>query len=159
MYTTLQIEEKNNYLIARLDRGKANPVNWQMVDDIRQLLRAVAQNEAQKGLILTGKPHFFTAGVDIVELYYSDEEKVATFWRDFNYLIKEMTAFPKPLITAITGHSPAGGCIFAICSDYRIMAEGKYRIGLNEVPVGIITAILGGPFFLWLLFRKKNTAC
>lgn len=28
-----------------------------------------------------------------------------------------------------------------------------------EVPVGIITAILGGPFFLWLLFRKKNTAC
>jgi len=24
-----------------------------------------------------------------------------------------------------------------------------------EVPVGIITAIIGGPFFLWLLFRGR----
>ena len=27
-----------------------------------------------------------------------------------------------------------------------------------EVPVGIITALLGGPFFLWLLIQKKNTS-
>lgn len=27
-----------------------------------------------------------------------------------------------------------------------------------EVPVGIITAILGGPFFLWLLFRKRRSS-
>ncbi len=26
-----------------------------------------------------------------------------------------------------------------------------------EVPVGIVTAILGGPFFLWLLFSKKKS--
>jgi iron complex transport system permease protein len=24
-----------------------------------------------------------------------------------------------------------------------------------EVPVGVVTAILGGPFFLWLLVRKS----
>ena len=42
------------------------------------------------------------------------------------------------MVTAITGHSPAGGCIMAICCDYRVMAEGDYIIGLNEVPVGII---------------------
>ena len=42
------------------------------------------------------------------------------------------------MITAISGHSPAGGCVLALCSDYRVMAEGKYIIGLNEVPVGII---------------------
>ncbi|MGE9271646.1 MAG: iron chelate uptake ABC transporter family permease subunit, partial [Verrucomicrobiales bacterium] len=24
-----------------------------------------------------------------------------------------------------------------------------------EVPVGIVTALLGGPFFLWLLFRRN----
>jgi iron complex transport system permease protein len=25
-----------------------------------------------------------------------------------------------------------------------------------EIPVGIITAMLGGPFFLWLLFRRNG---
>jgi ABC-type Fe3+-siderophore transport system permease subunit len=24
-----------------------------------------------------------------------------------------------------------------------------------EIPVGVITALLGGPFFLWLLLRHK----
>ncbi|MFT7588925.1 MAG: 3,2-trans-enoyl-CoA isomerase, partial [Limisphaerales bacterium] len=33
---------------------------------------------------------------------------------------------------------PAGGCLMAIAADYRVMAEGKYTIGLNEVAVGII---------------------
>jgi enoyl-CoA hydratase/carnithine racemase len=49
-----------------------------------------------------------------------------------------MTGFPKPLVCAVTGHSPAGGCLLALCCDYRVMAEGKYRIGLNEIPVGIV---------------------
>ena len=42
------------------------------------------------------------------------------------------------MVTAISGHSPAGGCVLAICSDYRVMAEGSFIIGLNEIPVGII---------------------
>jgi enoyl-CoA hydratase/carnithine racemase len=49
-----------------------------------------------------------------------------------------MVSFKKPMVAAISGHSPAGGCVLAICCDYRVMAEGKFIIGLNEVPVGII---------------------
>jgi len=30
------------------------------------------------------------------------------------------------------GHSPAGGCLMAMSCDYRVMATGKYAIGLNE---------------------------
>ena len=49
-----------------------------------------------------------------------------------------MARFPKPLICAIPGYAPAGGCVFAITADYRIMAAGeKYTIGLNEVAVNI----------------------
>ena len=72
-----------------------------------------------------------------------------------------MLSFPKPLVCSVTGHSPAGGCILALCCDYRVMAEGKYRIGLNEIPVGIVVPepifhlysfVVGGPnawkFFL-----------
>ena len=138
-FETLDITPKENYLIVQLDRGKANPINQQMVSDLRQLLEMTSTNEAVDGLILTGKTHFFTAGVDIISLYHGNQKTVKTFWHTFNQLLKEMSEFAKPLVTAITGHSPAGGCIFALCSDYRVMAKGeKYRIGLNEVPVGLI---------------------
>ncbi len=46
-----------------------------------------------------------------------------------------------------------GGIFLAICDTLaRTISTSA------EVPVGIITAILGGPFFLWLLFRKGRNA-
>jgi enoyl-CoA hydratase len=45
--------------------------------------------------------------------------------------------FPKPLIAAVNGHAIAGGCIIAAACDYRVMAEGKGRIGVPELLVGV----------------------
>jgi enoyl-CoA hydratase/carnithine racemase len=42
-----------------------------------------------------------------------------------------------PVAAAIAGHAPAGGCVLALCCDYRIMASGGFRIGLNETQVGL----------------------
>jgi len=59
------------------------------------------------------------------------------------------------LIAAIGGHSPAGGCVLAICCDHRIMVEGDYRIGLNEVAVGIVPpATLFELYAFWIGPRK-----
>jgi len=41
------------------------------------------------------------------------------------------------IAAAIVGHAPAGGCVLALCCDYRIMASGGFRIGLNETQVGL----------------------
>jgi enoyl-CoA hydratase/carnithine racemase len=49
-----------------------------------------------------------------------------------------MIAFPKPLVAAINGHCSAGGCLLTLGCDYRVMASGNYRIGLNEVALGIV---------------------
>ena len=134
---TLQIQEKEGYAILQLDRGRANPINQLMVDELLSALADIESNDTLNGLIITGKPNFFTAGLDIVELYNYDDEAMAKFWDDFMMLIHKLVAFKKPLIASITGHSPAGGCVIAICCDYRVMAKGKYTIGLNEIPVGI----------------------
>uniref|UniRef100_A0A8C4PZ19 Enoyl-CoA delta isomerase 1 n=1 Tax=Eptatretus burgeri TaxID=7764 RepID=A0A8C4PZ19_EPTBU len=38
-----------------------------------------------------------------------------------------------------SGSSPAGGCLLALCSDYRIMANNPhFTIGLNETRLGIV---------------------
>ena len=51
---------------------------------------------------------------------------------------RALAAFPSPVVAAIAGHAPAGGCVLALCCDYRIMASGPFRIGLNETQVGLV---------------------
>ena len=46
---------------------------------------------------------------------------------------------PLPVIAAINGAAPAGGCLMAMSCDYRIMAQHpKFNIGLNETLLGIV---------------------
>jgi len=113
-------------------------MNEQMLDELKKMIISIEQEANIFGVILTGKHGFFTAGLDLIELYGYDEAQMKNFWTKFLDFIKILSSFKKPLISAISGHSPAGGCVLAICSDYRVMAEGDYIIGLNEVPVGII---------------------
>lgn len=134
----IRIERKENFAIVALDRGKSNPMNHQLVMELRKTVADILANTEIKGMILTGKEHFFTAGLDLLELFHYDQDQFRIFWSDFAKLIYELAAFDKPLVCAITGHSPAGGTVMAVCADYRIMAEGNYKIGLNEIPVGIV---------------------
>ena len=43
-----------------------------------------------------------------------------------------------------------GGSLLVLCD-----AIGRVIIAPSELPVGIVTALLGGPFFLWMLLRKR----
>lgn len=148
---TLQITHRDGHAIVRLSRGRANPLNAELVNELRDTLKQLQQDDAVKGMLLTGSEGFFSAGLDVIELYGYDEPTMRQFWYDFNALVSEMTSFDKPLVCAITGHSPAGGCLLSICADYRVMTEGKYRIGLNEIPVGItIPPTIFNLYAFWL---------
>lgn len=121
-----------------LDRGRSNALDQQMIEELRQTIVEIRENSAIEGLILHGKEDFFSAGLDLVALYEYNEEEVRRFWHTFLDFVRTFVTFDKPAVAAISGHSPAGGCVMAICCDYRIMAQGDYVIGLNEIPVGII---------------------
>lgn len=153
---TLKITVQDNVAIIALDRGKSNAMNEQMLDELKKMIVSIEQDSNIFGVILTGKHGFFTAGLDLIELYGYDEAQMKNFWTKFLDFIKILSSFKKPLITAISGHSPAGGCVLAICSDYRVMAEGDYIIGLNEVPVGII--VPDSIFELYAFWIGKATA-
>lgn len=135
---TIKINIKDKIAVLSMNRGKSNAINAEMVTELHQMVRNIENDDSIAGLILTGKDGFFSAGLDLIELYNYDEETIKKFWIDFLDLITTLVSFKKPMIAAISGHSPAGGCVLALCCDYRIMAEGKFIIGLNEVPIGII---------------------
>jgi enoyl-CoA hydratase/carnithine racemase len=135
---TLAIETHGETQIVRLQRGKSNPMDAELVNELREAIREANIDPEVKGLILTGQPGFFSVGLDVKALYDYDRDEMYDFWQALAALIAELSGSPKPWVAAINGHSPAGGCVLALCCDWRVMAEGKYRIGLNELPVGIV---------------------
>lgn len=135
---TLEVSYKDDYAIVQMNRGKVNAINFEMVQDLRDMFGALEKNDAVKGVILTGQPHYFSAGLDLIELFQYDKNQIQDFFISFGALYLELVQFTKPFISAITGHSPAGGCVLAVTSDNRYMAAGEnYVIGLNEVAVNI----------------------
>lgn len=135
---TLKTELNEAKLTVTLDRGRSNPMNGEMVRELRDLFREIPQQDEVKGVILTGKPGFFSVGLDVLELYEYEKDDLMSFWHALADMAHAMHACNTPVVAAINGHSPAGGCVLALTCDYRVMAQGKYSIGLNEVPVGII---------------------
>jgi len=135
---TIKVTIKDHLAIITLDRGKSNALNAEMITELNDILKNIDADVNIGGVIITGKEQFFSAGLDLIELYNYTADEALAFWHLFLDFIATITAFKKPMVAAINGHSPAGGCVIALASDYRIMSEGKCIIGLNEVPVGII---------------------
>lgn len=149
---TLELHEKDGYTIVQMNRGKVNAINQEMVHELSSVFHRLENEEHAQGAILTGIPNFFSAGLDLVELITYDKGQISQFFESFGLLYAQLLRFKKPLIAAITGHSPAGGCVLAVTCDNRYWAEGeKFRIGLNEVAVNVqISQDLTEVYSFWL---------
>jgi 3,2-trans-enoyl-CoA isomerase len=120
----------------RLDRPPANALSPELVAALRAAIEA-APGEGAQALVLSGSPRMFSGGLDVPHLIQLDRAAILTAWRDFYGMMRALAASPIPVAAAITGHSPAGGAVISLFCDVRIMAEGDFRIGLNEVQVGL----------------------
>jgi enoyl-CoA hydratase len=90
-----------------------------------------------RAVVLTGTGSIFSAGVDLFRVVNEGRAYVERFFPALARLILDLFAFPKPLVVAANGHAIAGGAIFTLCGDYRLMAAGTARIGMPELLVGV----------------------
>lgn len=130
---TLQIEIKENYAIVQLNQGKVNAINTDLLVDLKSIFQTLSTDADVKGVILSGRPNIFSAGLDIMHIATLGPEGGKDFWIHYMEVMKELVEFPKPLVCAITGYAPAGATILTLCTDYRIMGKGeKHVIGMHE---------------------------
>jgi len=124
--------------IAIVSMNKA-PVNSLNTKFIQELTQAVVDTEkTAKAIVLTSGNKVFCAGLDITEMYQPNQERLETFWGSLQDLWLATYGCKLPMTAAITGHSPAGGCLLAMTCDYRAMLGPKFTIGLNETQLGIV---------------------
>jgi 3,2-trans-enoyl-CoA isomerase len=121
----------------QLARPPVNALDLALLDALRAAIDESVRDGAH-GIMLSGAQGLFSAGVDIPALMAKDRDGVRDYWRSFFALCATLAHAPIPLVAAVTGHSPAGGAVLALFCDYRVMAQGPYRIGLNEVQVGLV---------------------
>ncbi|TAM32958.1 MAG: enoyl-CoA hydratase/isomerase family protein [Rhodanobacter sp.] len=120
----------------RLARPPVNALNLELLRTLRSSLDTVV-SEGARGIVLSGAQGMFSAGVDVPALLQANRNGVREFWREFFGTCSSLAQSPVPVVAAITGHSPAGGAVLSLFCDYRVMADGPYKIGLNEVQVGL----------------------
>lgn len=120
----------------RLARPPVNALDAALLGALQRELEGAA-GDGVRGIVLSGSAGRFSAGLDVPTLLALDRAGMARFWRAFFGCLTSYAACPVPVAAAITGHSPAGGAVLALYADRRVMAEGDFRIGLNEVQVGL----------------------
>jgi enoyl-CoA hydratase len=117
-----------------LDDGKANALSPGMQASINGALDRAEADQAVA--ILTGRPGVFSGGFDLRVLGAGGDEAVAMLRGGFE-LAHRLMSFPRPVIVACTGHAVAMGSFLLLSADYRVGADGPFRIVANEVAIGL----------------------
>lgn len=132
-----RIEHANGVLELRMNRPPVNAMDPGLVNLLRSSV-SKAPKEGARALILSGREGMYSAGLDVPSLLELPHAAFHAFFTDFLGMLRAVAASEIPVAAAITGHSPAGGAVLSCFCDWRVMAEGNYRYGFNEVAVGII---------------------
>jgi len=134
----IKAEYHDNVTVLRLNREITNAINLTLVNALAGKLKETRKNPNVLGCVIaSSNEKFFSIGFDIPELIKLSKEDFREFYHSFNQLCIDLYTFPKPMIAAITGHAVAGGCILALCCDYRFIAKGNKLMGLNEIKLGV----------------------
>ncbi|MEP0175535.1 MAG: crotonase/enoyl-CoA hydratase family protein [Paraglaciecola sp.] len=125
---------ENNIATITLQNGKVNAISHQVIDELNQALDQAEQDKAV--VVLTGQPGMLSGGYDLKVMGESMEAAMALVAKGSS-LTRRMLSFPFPVLVACSGHAVAKGAFLLLAADYRIGVEGPFKIGLNEVAIGM----------------------
>jgi enoyl-CoA hydratase len=133
------IERTDNEGIVtlRLAHGKASALDLEFMEAIAREVAECTVDDRVRAVVLTGTGSIFSAGVDLFRMTEAGDEYVRSFVPALSRMMLDLFTLPKPLVVAVNGHAIAGGCIFTLTGDYRLMAAGSARIGIPELLVGV----------------------
>lgn len=140
-----------------LDRPPANSYDPAFMADLDSAIEEARRDDAVRAIVVrSSSERFFSAGADVAYFAKSDlldAEKVLVVCA--NETIGKLEATPKVVVAAINGHCLGGGLEIALCCDFRIAAEGSYKIGLPEVTLGLLPGTGGTQRLPRLIGRQK----
>ncbi len=147
--TDLVTYELNDHIATiAMDDGKVNAFSIPMLQEVHAAFDRAERDGAI--VILTGREGYFSAGFDLKVFAGGDVDQVIEMLTLGATLAERILGFSRPVITACPGHTVAAGAFMALAADMRIGTDGPFRIGLNEVKIGLTV-----PWFVIELARQR----
>jgi len=131
-FVTYQSED--NFVVITIKNGKANAISHEVIHGLNRSLDKAHQEN--KVVIITGQNGIFSAGFDLKVMTKSSESAKELVIKGSKLSLR-MLSFPQPIIVLCSGHAIAKGAFLLLSSDYRIGIAGDFKIGLNEVMIGM----------------------
>lgn len=134
MSSVVKFEQKDRYVVITMDDGKANAVSPVLLEELNLALDH-AEN-TRLPIVLTGRQGKFSAGFDLSVMNQGGAAmgQLVAAGAKLSY---RLLSSPAPVIAACNGHALAMGALLLLSVDYRIGAVGNFKIGLNEVAIGM----------------------
>src|SRR6266849_1865018 len=139
-----------------LDRPPANSYDKAFMDELGAAIDDARGDDAVKAILVrSANEKFFSAGADVSVFAKSGLDEQNAFVVCANDAMGKFESTPKVVVAAINGHCLGGGLEMALCCDFRIAAEGSYRIGLPEVTLGLLPGTGGTQRLPRLIGRQR----
>jgi len=142
--------------VITLDRPPANSYDKGFLDELDAAVDAARWDaDARAILVRSASEKFFCAGADVAWFAKADVEQQHLFVLHANEVMGKFERTPKVVVAAINGHCLGGGLEIALACDFRIAADGAYRIGLPEVTLGLLPGTGGTQRLPRLIGKQK----
>src|SRR5256885_4550555 len=153
----VRFEKQDSIGHVVLDRPPANSYDKAFMDELDAAIEEARRDDAVKAILLrSANEKFFSAGADVSVFAKSGLDEQNAFVVCANEAMGKFESTPKVVVAAINGHCLGGGLEMALCCDFRVAAEGSYRIGLPEVSLGLLPGTGGTQRLPRLLGRRKE---
>ena len=131
----LTYEKIEEISLIRLDDGKANAMGPEMIKELNEAMDKA--EEESRALLITGRPGLLSGGFDLTVIRSGDNDAIRSMVKSGAKLLMRIYGFPKPIVMATAGHGVALGGFLLLAADYRFGVTGDFKIGLNEVAIGM----------------------
>jgi len=120
----------------RFAHGKVSALDLEFLVALEEAFTC-ERDTPERALVVTGTGSSFCAGVDLARLVQGSAADTHRFLRALDGAFRALFTLPKPVVAALNGHAIAGGCLLAWCADHVLLAEGRGRVGVPELAVGV----------------------
>lgn len=141
-YSNVTVE--NHIAVLEIDHAPANALSSHVIQELRDEVKKLGEQDDVHAIIITGKGRFFVAGADIKEFIpaMGSDENGLNMAKAGQALCDEIEALRKPVIAAVNGPALGGGLEIALGCHVRLASE-KAILGLPELNLGLIPAFGG----------------
>ncbi|MBI5476278.1 MAG: enoyl-CoA hydratase/isomerase family protein [Ignavibacteriales bacterium] len=145
-YTSIKFEIEDRVALITLNKPeRRNALDDLMIKELLDAFTSANRNPMVRALLITGAGNSFCSGMDLEYLKKYSEKTHEENLEDAKNLMRmyqTLHAVKKPTIAVVNGAALGGGCGLAIACDFIFAGKDKAKIGVPEVRIGFLPAII-----------------